>query len=346
MILGLVASIYVMLLYYEMPSHRRLFLVSIVWGLAFLIKGISIFPVIISFLFIGVSMPEYRRILVQPRSLLLLTMALLPMILFYGYTIFISKSLLGTATGNILPRLLLSPYFWKGWVEQIGNIVGYATLIAALLGTLLLRDGLPRRLLLGLWCGYIAFGLVFSYTVHTHDYWNLQIVPIVALALGPLAALIIHHILGMNPNWFWRVMLAGILLFATMIFFVLARPKPIPAALEDKVQVAQEIGALVDHSSRTIFLSSDYGLPLEYHGELSGVAWPTASDVEWEKLAGVKALNTEEYYRIKFRDASPEFFIVLDQAEFDAQPGLKDFLTENFRVFAASDNYLIFDLTK
>ncbi len=346
MIMALVASIYVMLRYYELPSTSRLFLTAAVWALAFLIKGISVFPILISFLFIGMNVPGYRQVVFRVQTLILLVGALLPTILFYTYGIFISKSLLGVATGNILPHILLLPSFWKGWVEQIGTVVGYTALVGAFLGTLLLREGLPRGLLLGLWCGYVAFGLIFSYPVHTHDYWNLQIVPIAALALGPLAALIIHHICRMNPHWFWQVTLVGILLFAALILFVLARPKSLPTVLERKVQVAQEVGTLVSHSTRTIFLSSDYGLPLEYHGELSGVPWPITSDLEWEKLAGVKTLAAKELYRTRFQVDSPEYFIVLDLAEFDAQPDLRDFLTRNFHVFAHSDDYLIFDLTK
>ena len=35
---------------------------------------------------------------------------------------------------------------------------------------------------------YFLFGLIFSYSIHTHDYYHLQFIPAVALSLGALAA--------------------------------------------------------------------------------------------------------------------------------------------------------------
>jgi hypothetical protein len=100
----------------------------------------------------------------------------------------------------------------------------------------------------------------------------------------------------------------------------------------------------VNHSSRTIFLAGDYGVPLEYHGLLSGSPWPLASDLEWERLAGVPALDAEARFLRWFAPRRPDYFIVQDLREFEQQPDLERFLTDHFPMVAKTPDYLIFKL--
>jgi hypothetical protein len=110
--------------------------------------------------------------------------------------------------------------------------------------------------------------------------------------------------------------------------------------------IAAEIGALVNHSTRTIFLSGDYGVPLEYHGLLSGAAWPIASDLEWEQLAGHPPMSAQERFQAWFAKDSPEYFIVIGPSELDEQPDLKQFLMTNFVLVTKDPDYLLFDLQR
>src|SRR5439155_24978434 len=114
---------------------------------------------------------------------------------------------------------------------------------------------------------------------------------------------------------------------------------------ERKVRIAQEIGARVNHSTNIVYLSGDYGLPLEYHGELSGKPWPLVSDLEWERLAGVPVLDAERRFTVWFSKYSPEYFIVESMHEFDQQPDLKQFLSQ-FPIVSQSNDYLIFKLRR
>src|SRR5439155_5847180 len=115
------------------------------------------------------------------------------------------------------------------------------------------------------------------------------------------------------------------------------------ADAEHKVRTQREIGELVNHSTKTIFLSGDYGVPLEYHGLLSGSSWPLQWDVEWERLAGLKSQRAEERFNTWFAKDSPEYFIVEDLREFEQQPDLKEFLSK-FPIVSQSNDYLIFKL--
>ena len=343
MIASLLASLYLIVRYYQQPSTLHLLAAAIVSAFAIFVKGITLFPILGAFLVAGVSDCESRRVIFRKETLLF-GIALLPTISFYLYAIFVSHSLRSVARGNILPQLLAEPRFWRGWVAEIGTVVGYTPVAAALVGTLLFRIGIPRGVVLGLWGGYGLFGMVFTYTVHTHDYWNVMIVPIVALAIGPPVALVIRAVRRRNVLWVWRAALAAIVFGALLFLAAAARPSPLPRSLEDKVAVAHRIGTLVNHSTRTIFLSPDYGLPLEYHGDLSGVPWPIASDLEWEGLAGVRRLSIQERLKKLVQKDPADYFIILSYEEYDKQRDLKAFLERRFPVVARSEDYLIFRL--
>jgi hypothetical protein len=117
-------------------------------------------------------------------------------------------------------------------------------------------------------------------------------------------------------------------------------------SLKRKVEAAEVIGALVNHNRRAVFLSGDYGLPLEYHGQLSGVPWPLASDLEWEDLAGMRHKSVEERFASLPDKGAFDYFIILDYSEYEQQPALRSFLRERFPIRAQTKEYLIFDLMR
>jgi hypothetical protein len=124
-----------------------------------------------------------------------------------------------------------------------------------------------------------------------------------------------------------------------------ARARLLNPSAERKVAIQREIGVDVRHSQKTIFLSGDYGVPLEYHGLLCGRSWPLGSDLEWERLVGRPPLSAEERFARRYAGRAPEYFIVEDAGEFARQPDLQQFLSR-FPIVAQNDEYVIFALGK
>jgi hypothetical protein len=60
-------------------------------------------------------------------------------------------------------------------------VCGLAAVVLASLG-IARTAGQTTPLLIGLWLGYLAFGLAFTMHISTHLYYSLPIVPIVALS--------------------------------------------------------------------------------------------------------------------------------------------------------------------
>ena len=68
---------------------------------------------------------------------------------------------------------------------MLGRVVSGPLLVAAVIGTVL-APRQPRRLLLALLAGYVAFGIVFTHHIHTHDYYSLPLVAFVALGVAAI----------------------------------------------------------------------------------------------------------------------------------------------------------------
>jgi hypothetical protein len=201
-----------------------------------------------------------------------------------------------------------------------------------------------RAAVVGLWAGYGAFCLAFAYHVATHDYYHLPLVPIVALSLGPPVAVLARRVVRTNRPWPWRAAAAALGL--ALVAGAAARGVARAGAGADPAEprTAAEIGAVVRHTPRAVVLAADYGGALEYHGRLAGWPWPLASDLEWERLAGVPPLGAEERFRRWFAPLAPEYFVVADRRELDGQPDLAAFLAGRYPVVASAERYVVFDL--
>lgn len=347
MVMLLLASILAILRYYDQPSRRRLTVVSILSAAAIFVKPVSLFAIYAVFVLLAFHRHGIKKTITSPGFLVYFPVTFLPTLLFYiFYGIFIAGDLRVQAQASFLPQLLLDPFFWRGWLNNIHLVVGFPTLIGALLGVLMFRKGLSRILMLGLWTGYALFCLVFNYHIATHDYYHLQLVPIVALSLGPVAALLLNRLQDVSREWYWHTAIGSILLLAMLLSFNVTRSRLLNPEFESKKRAAEEVGELVNHSTHTIYLASDYGLSLEYHGELSGRPWPLISDLEWERLAGVPTPGAETRFNDWFAGDSPRYFIVLDLWQFEQQEDLKAFLMQSFSVIAQNDSFVIFDLQR
>jgi hypothetical protein len=370
MIMFLLISIFTILRYHEQPSTRRLMVATAASSLAIFVKpGICLFQVFGAFVSLAVYREGVRRSLISPRLLVFAALSILPTGLYYLYGTFVAGFLRGQASQKVVPQLLLEASFWKGWLVNVWVVLGYVALLGALLGILLLRKGLPRALMIGLWTGYLLFGLTFTSHIRTHDYYSLQLIPVVALSLGPLADLVIkelHQTANNIGQLGWRGYGRVVVLALSISVLVLSaignrqasaystgwvRAQQERAA--SYVATFREIGEVVDHSRRTFVLfggslgrGPNYGFALMYHGRISGETWPLPTPIG-ERQEGKRGISTEELFSRRYRKHSPEYFIISrGWWEREETRGLRTLLTENYPMAAQGDSYVVFDLRR
>jgi len=345
MVMLMLASVWAILRYHDAPSRARLAAAAALSSLGFVIKPGSVFVILAAFVALAIERHGLRRALRGPALGIFVVATLAPTLAIYGYGIATGEFLVDEARKTVLPQLWISPFFWRGWLMQIGSTVGFVCFIGALLGALSFPRGVPRSLILALWVGYVAFCLALNYNLATHDYYQLQLIPIVGLSLGPVVALVMRWLHERQPAWQWRMAIWGVWALALALSLADARARLLNPSAERKVAIQREIGEAVRHSTKTLFLSADYGVPLEYHGLLCGRSWPLGWDLEWERLVGRPPLDAEERFHSRYAGRAPEYFIVEDVGEFAKQPDLQRLLSR-FPIVAQNDEYVIFALGK
>lgn len=372
MVMAFLGSLLAIWRYFSQPSWVTMLIAAVITALTILIKFIPVFPLAFAFLFVNAGTKSFRRWFVNPGNILFILISLLPGISYYCYQTFGPGHLQSVANTIFFPHLLLKSFFWKGWLHTLGKVVGYIALIGGIAGTLLFKKP-AKRLLIGLWAGYIVYGLLFSYTTATHDYYQVLIFPIVALSLGPVVCVFVRYFHSMAFKW--RLGLGIVCILAaigslytisslkhdqfrklnqnvkdrleTVCLFIGVNSynlKHINHDYSQEINIAKEIGEVVNHSVQTIHLTKTYGKPLEYYGELSGRHWPSSAHLRTEQQVGRKTLSLEERFKLYFSKSSPEYFIITDLKSFEEQKELHEFLDKSFKILAKTDNYFIYDL--
>jgi hypothetical protein len=276
---------------------------------------------------------------------LFLVISILPASLYYIYQFFENQALSNQVFSSFLPGLWFKVYYWQFWLKHLWRVIGFSTLVGGMFGILIAPAGWQRNFLIAMWVGYFIFGLFYTYYIHTHDYYHLQFIPAVAFSLGIVGAVILRQLYLNNSHRLLYPVIYCILLLAIILNIGLyLNTMNEQMNLPTQTDLAKQIGSIVNHSPRTLFLSPYYGYPLQYHGELSGKAWPTRGDINSENLMGLKSLTTQERLEHLIQADSPEYFIITDMEEYAAQPKLQSLLMNNYPLLMQSDKFIIFDL--
>ncbi len=341
MMLLFLISLFGILKYDEQPSFSRLLFAGGITGLALLYRPLVLFIIFGAYTSITIYRQKSWKFVIGRDYLIFMGLSLLPSIVYYGYGIFIAGFLRWKIDSSFRPHLYWHREYWEGWLWLATSEIGLFVFICALLGLPTLRRGLPRALLIGLWGGYMVFGLVFTMHIHTHGYYQAQLIPIVALSFSSLAVLYIDQLKQLGNSWFWWLPVIAALLIL-LYFDVRTVRESLNSQIFESEQIAQEIGELVNHSSHTVFVSRFYGMPLQYYGELSGTRWPKSIEYWLYRQPGERELSLEE--RLHGFGYEPEYFIITDFKEFNTRyADLKDYLHEHCWLLFQDEHYLIYD---
>ena len=341
MIMVFMISIYAILRYIKEPTWQKLIIAAILSGFAILVKPFVLFA--ISGTFLGLSSNRNKGFghLLDKRLILFFVASYIPIIFYYGYEIYITGQLTKQAEVSFLPQLLFTKGYWKDWMQTAVNAIGLAPLLAAFIGIPMTPKRALRAMLIGLWGGYIIFCLVFTYHIRYAGYYHIQLIPIVALSFAPIVPVLTRHINRLNNRWYWSLFyIAAIFLLFLLNFREINNSIRSTADIERK-EVAEEIGEIVHHSARTVYIASYYGRPLEYYAELTGTYWPRSVSDTDSVMGRNQVLSVEE--RLEKLGFVPEYFVITAMKEYYTHHyDLKGYLNENCQLVKESDQFIIY----
>jgi len=309
-------------------------------GAAIFIKNVAVFPLL------GVSLAlvlEHGLMdsLKDRKTWTVAILSALPAALFLIYGTLIAGFLTQQFNFRFFPDLWRDPAFYLRWKEQLDAITGFGAVVLALMGIFIGKHRSINALLIGLWVGYFVYGMTFSYHITTHDYYNLPAIPIVALSMTPLVALITDRISLRGPSVFARVVLAIGVTVVTLTHIWYARVELARADYRLTTEFWWELGEVLGHVNPAIGLTQDYGSRLAFWGWQDISSWYYSEDLNLRDLAG-KDIDLKQRFESLIQGKC--YFVVTQFSRFDDQPEIQQILYENYPVYMSNSSYLIFQL--
>lgn len=347
------AALVTIVRFHEHPSNARLAQSAVVSALAILSKpAIPVFFLWGAFAALGIGSQGFRRIFRSRSSLAFAVISLAPAALYYLYGTVVASFLGGHTSSSLRPSLLADPSFWRGWMGMVASVVAYpldglsgvfglltvAALAAVMLvGLLATHSRAGRSLLVGLWAGYIVFGVVFTEHVSTHVYYSLPLVPIVALSAAPAGVVLLQWLRTAHFATRIVVVLVGFAVLAGATWKV--EQKLESPDYHRQVEIYKRIGVVVGHTSDAIHVDQSFDTPLLYY------AWIASSPLYYPRRADVDSRLLEVRLReITARSGKPRFLIVTATQELNSGRSLRTF-AQQYSLVAKTRRYAIFALS-
>lgn len=310
-------------------------------GLAIFVKNVSVFP--LAFAMLGLVFEfGFVKSIKDKQTWTIAGLSLLPSALYTLYGVVFAGFLGQQFAFRFFPQLWLDPGFYLRWLGQIEGVVGFGAFAAGIIGIFVAK----RRgmfFLSGLFAGYLVYGMTFAYHISTHDYYQLPLIPIAALALSPIAETLLESIAKIRSGTFVRALLALLIMLVVSIQLwdvrvTLARDDWRPDAA-----FWQGLGEKLGYSGPVLTIAQDYGYRLAYWGWQEVDSWYDSGDLDLRALDGRKI---DLLQRFQQQVMGKKYLVITQLNKLDNQPEIKSYIYKTYPVFAQDKGYVIFDLTK
>jgi hypothetical protein len=309
-------------------------------GLAIFVKNVAVFP--LAFAAIALVL-EYGLVksLKDKQTWVLAVLSILPTAIYTLYGLLIAGFLGQQFAFRFFPQLWPDPGFYLRWKGQIDGVVGFGAFAIAVVGVFVAKQR-GMAFLTGLWAGYFVYGMTFAYHITTHDYYQMPLIPIVALSLAPVAQTLFEQAQKLRGGWFARVALSMLITLVALIQIWNVRVELIRDDWRPEAEFWATLGEKLGHNVLVLTISQDYGYRLAYWGWQDVDSWYDTGDLDVRTLDG---RQIDLLQRFQEQAAGKHFLVVTQSGKLDQQPEIKDFIYKTYPVFAEGQGYVIFDLT-
>ncbi len=238
-----------------------------------------------------------------------------------------------------LIKLITTTSFYAHWLGFIGSLFGLTILFLSIAGMFLAPPRL-RWMLIGIWVGYICYGLTLPYQMYTHSYYHIQLIPVVALGLVPIIETVAVRV-SREARWLKAVLIA-IVVFVIGYQAWIARSDLVAQTADYRREPVywENMAKAIPANSNLIGLTQDYGYRLMYYGWRKITLWPYVNG-----LTAVKGTSVNAQAKFSELVAGRDYFLVSASNQLDAQPELKKIL-DGYTVTEQGEGFVLYDLHK
>jgi hypothetical protein len=191
-------------------------------------------------------------------------------------------------------------------------------------------------MLIGIWTGYLLYGLTLPFQMYTHSYYHLQIIPVIALALVPVLEAAMERARGLRRRW-QALAAVPIVLFAVYQAWA-ARSVLVREDFSEAPMLWSAIGQAIPEDADVIGLTQDYGFDLMYWGWRKVQPWPVRT-----ALSDLRAGDRDVQTRFAEIAAGKDYFLVTAFGQLESQPALEQALN-GYAVAAVGEGFILYDL--
>jgi 4-amino-4-deoxy-L-arabinose transferase-like glycosyltransferase len=241
--------------------------------------------------------------------------------------------------GLSFTQLLVKPRFYITWLKFLDFLMDLTMVGLAMIGVVFIPKTKDRLLMLGLWAGYVLFGVSFPYPIQTHEYYSIMLIPVVGMSLAALGKVVFDALEKLPRLWQWFVV--PVMLLAVAYPSWLTYTGFIGEDHRSEIIGWQLMGAALP-AGEYVGLTHDYGMRIAYYGWQLVRTWPSNTDFAMlsQRNKGYAA-NFEKLFAQK--TAGMDYFLVTLKGELEAQLMLKTRLYENYP-HTEGEGYILFDL--
>jgi hypothetical protein len=339
MVMWFILAVYFLYRWSQDQRWRWVVLAGLSAGIAALVKVVIAYMIGGGAIAIVLVTLGFKRALRSPQTWVMAGLMALPSLLYY--LVFSSSGRITeyvTAWTLALIQLIISPAFYVRWMGMLHSLFSLTILMIGLAGVIL---STPRNrvFLAGLWLGYLVYGLTLPYQMYTHNYYHLQLTPLLALSLAPVAALVMRYVARQPRHW--QLIFSGLLLVAAFYPAWVSRSTLVAEDFRSEPVYWEQIASHLPEDGNIIALTQDYGYRLMNYGWRKVSLWPITGEQELAELRG-KGKSFEELFANHTENQA--YFLITAFGQFNRQPDLQEHLETNFPIVAEGDGYLIFHL--
>lgn len=339
LMLSILMGFWGMYRWHRKPTWGNAVLAGALAGWAIFVKSVAVFFIGPAWLGLILSGMGFRKAIASRQVWLMAALTVLPYAGYHIYGMYISGLLAEQFTLRFFPNLLKDPAFFLRWNGMIMRVFGFEVFLAAVLGLFTIREKSGRAMLVSVLAGYFAYGIVFTYAISTHDYYQVPIIPLVALGLGAGVDVLLRHLRG--SRWLVTAAVIFVLLFFTTIKAWDVRVTLKRDDYRGEMTFWQNLGKTIGEDKQVVGLLHDYGYRLAYWGWIQPTNWMTSADFNFRKLGG-RDLDAAEIFAEEVQ--GKDLFVVTLLGELDSQPEIKALLENGYAVYKQAGDYIIYDL--
>jgi hypothetical protein len=327
----------------EGPTTARLAAAAASGAAAILLKA-DFAPFIVAGQLAASAMAADRRrlrSLLRPGIVAWLAVAMVPAALWSAFVSFSKESISQRIGTYFIGHYLVTATFWTHLGALLSGVFGLPVLLVGAAGLAVSRGHL-RSLLMWSLAAYGVFAVAFDFKVAGHSYYQLPLVPFVALASG----------CAVEQTWRWvsehgftsvlRAGLAASTIAMAVIAVALQDRIPSSALGRQEVAAAEVVGRTLCHPTHAVFVDSAYGMPVEYHGDMAGAAWPSPADLAFDALHHQGQPGATERLA-SLRSTGSRYVVVTDEGMLSAEPALQAAL-QPYPTVMQGPGYRVLDL--